>query len=233
RGCQRAEAVRREPAQGRSNGDRGPLLHGGRLVFACLFKPRSRESSPLEACPCGLDDRSGMYRWDRGFSVRRAGGRNLFVAQVAEDLENFAPGGKHPSTLVLVLIHGEHELQFRLGVIALARGGVHESPSSTGLPGLGGAACLLAGAAIRPFRAWAQRSLCAGCCFGLSCCLIHPMSLLISPALGPQWALSGLSLEKTSSCGFKALRFGLLVDRDSSGRVVALSGRVVALSGPS
>src|SRR5271166_337049 len=117
RGCQRAEAVRRGPAQS-SNGDGGTLLHGDRVVFACLFKPRSRESSPLEACPCGLDDRSGMYRWDRGFSVRRDGGRNLFVAQVAEDLENFAPGGKHPATLVLVLIHGEHEFQLRLGVIA-------------------------------------------------------------------------------------------------------------------
>src|SRR5208337_64403 len=191
RGCQRAEAVRRGPAQS-SNGDGGTLLHGDRVVFACLFKPRSRESSPLEACPCGLDDRSGMYRWDRGFSVRRAGGRNLFVAQVAEDLENFAPGGKHPATLVFVLIHGEHELQLRLGVIALARGGVHESPPSTGLSGLGGAGRLLAGAAIRPFRAWDHRSFCAGCCCGLSCGLIHPMSLLISPALGPNWAPSGL-----------------------------------------
>jgi len=146
-------AVRREPERGRSSGVGRYIVVRGRSRFRRIVQPKSRNSSPLQACRCGLDDRSGMYRWDCGSSARRDGVRNLFVAQAAENLENFAPGWEHPSTLVLVLIHGEHELQFRLGVIALARCGVHESPPSTNLPGLGGAGRLLAGATIRPFRA--------------------------------------------------------------------------------
>src|SRR5208337_1347104 len=52
-------AVRREPERGRSNGVGRYIIVRGRSRFRRIVQPRSSQSSPLQACRCGLDDRSG------------------------------------------------------------------------------------------------------------------------------------------------------------------------------
>jgi hypothetical protein len=51
RGCQRAEAVRREPAQRSSNGDGGTLLHGDRVVFRLLVQAKVKKVQSAASVP--------------------------------------------------------------------------------------------------------------------------------------------------------------------------------------
>ena len=57
-------------------------------------------------------------------SVRLHGHRQSAVTQVAEDLQHFAAGGRSPTAGPLVGVHGVHELDFIIGVVAFARGRV-------------------------------------------------------------------------------------------------------------
>lgn len=48
----------------------------------------------------------------------------LRVAEAADDFEDFAPCGEHASAVAFVFVHGAHELDFIVGVVAFAGGGV-------------------------------------------------------------------------------------------------------------
>src|SRR5439155_20217376 len=48
--------------------------------------------------------------------------RDLAVAQSSQHFQHLAPGGERPAVVALVLIHCFHELDFVIGVIALAGG---------------------------------------------------------------------------------------------------------------
>src|SRR5438045_1054879 len=88
--------------------------------------------------------------------IVRASQWELLISQASEHLQDFAPGREHPATRLLVLIHGEHELELGLGVISLTGCGINEPASSTALPRLGSARGLLGSPSVRPFRARAQ-----------------------------------------------------------------------------
>src|SRR5262249_4412613 len=68
---------------------------------------------------------------------------DLAVAEGAKDFEHLAPGRERPAIVALVLIHGLHELNFVIAVIAFAGGGV-DLASAFALLG----AAILAGAAV-------------------------------------------------------------------------------------
>lgn len=70
-----------------------------------------------------------LGRRERDLCVSLRGGRLAAgscsdVAQVANDFQDFAAGGKHPPIGPLVSIQGLHELDFVCRIIALASGGV-------------------------------------------------------------------------------------------------------------
>src|SRR5579883_2693973 len=84
-------------------------------------------------------------------------GLDLLVSQVAEDFQDFTPGGKHPPAAALVLVHRHHELGLRLGVFALAGGRIDEPAPTAELARVGGAGGLFRGPAIDPFPGFLQR----------------------------------------------------------------------------
>ena len=69
----------------------------------------------------------GLIRWYGlgGGRHRVRGPIDFLVAQVAENFQHFAAGRKHPSAGAFVQIHGVHEFDFGVGVVALAGGGVN------------------------------------------------------------------------------------------------------------
>ena len=60
----------------------------------------------------------------RRFAMRLTLCLDPIVPQAANDFENFAPGGKLPSTAAFIVVHGFHEFDFIGCVIAFACGGV-------------------------------------------------------------------------------------------------------------
>src|SRR5690242_4542385 len=88
---------------------------------------------------------------------------DLPVAQRVKDFEDLAPGGERPAVEAFVLVHGPHEIDLVVGVVALAGGGVdlpaafallpavHPAPSLDGdrdglLPAVGAGAAVGAAA---------------------------------------------------------------------------------------
>ena len=99
--------------------------------------------------------------------LRSAPSRDLLVPKTAENFEDLAPGRKHPSTLVLVFVHGQHEFHFGLCVFSFTGGGVDEAASATVLSGICSPGGLFRGPSIGP-------------CTGLVQGRIHVIDFVIS-----------------------------------------------------
>ncbi len=65
-------------------------------------------------------------------------GVDFLVPKIVKDLENLAPRWEHPPTLLLILVHGQHELHFRFCILSLTRCRVNKPASATELSRVGG-----------------------------------------------------------------------------------------------